>query len=128
MFLFAADSKQYLNHYNNFYNDLTNYIVAVNDTIDNVSIAAGKGTDINFSKFKSVTGWTRIIVNISFWNASSGGTGYSNCTNYAILYSSSGVNMQCRNFASTNIKIKVSVTCLYFKSELIESTTIPNPR
>lgn len=102
-------------------------IVAVNDTVDNISIGANGTVQVDFTKFKSVKGYTRIIVNTSFWNATTNGGGYSNAFVYSMLYASSGVGIQMRNIANAGIRVKLSVTCLYFNS-YIESSVIPTPR
>ena len=111
----------------NYYNDLDKYIVAVNQTIDNITIQAGKSADIAFTKFTYVKGWTRIVTNVSFWNATSGGKNYSFCINYAILYNTDHTSLQCRNlYTSDAAKVKVSITCLYYKDKLIGSNNIPS--
>lgn len=102
-------------------------IIAVNETIDNISIGANGTVQVNFTKFKSVKGYTRIIVNTSFWNATTNGGGYSNAFVYGMLYASSGVGIQMKNIANAGIRVKLSVTCLYFNS-YIESSVIPTPR
>lgn len=102
-------------------------IIAVNETIDNISIGANGTVQVNFTKFKSVKGYTRIIVNTSFWNATTNGGGYSNAFVYSMLYASSGVGIQMKNIANAGIRVKLSVTCLYFNS-YIESSVIPTPR
>ena len=123
--------KQLLLNYNSqltsLNNDLDKYIVAVNQEVDNVSIPAGKSIDIAFNKFMYVKGWTRIVTNVSFWNATSGGKNYSFCINYAILYDTSHTSLQCRNlYTSDSAKVKVSITCLYYKDKLIGSNNIPS--
>ena len=111
----------------NHYNDLDKYIVAVNQSVDNITIPAGKSTDIAFTKFMYVKGWTRIVTNVSFWNATSGGKNYSFCVNYAILYDTTKTSLQCRNlYTSDSAKVKVSITCLYYKDKLIGSNNIPS--
>lgn len=102
-------------------------IIAVNETIDNISIGANGTVQVNFTKFKSIKGYTRIIVNTSFWNATTNGGGYSNAFVYSMLYASSGVGIQMKNIANAGIRVKLSVTCLYFNS-YIESSVIPTPR
>lgn len=102
-------------------------IIAVNETIDNISIGANGTVQVNFTKFKSVKGYTRIIVNTSFWNATTNGGGYSSAFVYSMLYASSGVGIQMKNIANAGIRVKLSVTCLYFNS-YIESSVIPTPR
>lgn len=102
-------------------------IIAVNETIDNISIGANGTVQVDFTKFKSVKGYTRIIVNTSFWNATTNGGGYSNAFVYSMLYASSGVGIQMKNIANAGIRVKLSVTCLYFNS-YIESSVIPTPR
>ena len=69
-------------------------IVAVNETVDNISIGANGTVQVAYPKFKQVKGYTRIIVNTSFWNATTNGGGYSNAFAYSILYDSSGVAIQ----------------------------------
>ena len=84
-------------------------------------------SDIAFTKFMYVKGWTRIVTNVSFWNATSGGKNYSFCINYAILYDTSHTSLQCRNlYTSDSAKVKVSITCLYYKDKLIGSNNIPS--
>ena len=74
-----------------------------------------------------VKGWTRIVTNVSFWNATSDGKNYSFCINYAILYSNSHTTLQCRNLhTSDSAKVKASITCLYYKDKLIGSNNIPS--
>lgn len=101
-------------------------IVAVNDTVDNISIGANGTVQVDYTKFKQVKGYTRIIVNTSFWNATTNGGGYSNAFVYSMLYASSGVGIQMKNIANAGIRVKLSVTCLYFNS-YIESSVIPTP-
>lgn len=101
-------------------------IVAVNDTVDNISIGANGTVQVDYTKFKPVKGYTRIIVNTSFWNATTNGGGYSNAFVYSMLYASSGVGIQIKNIANAGIRVKLSVTCLYFNS-YIESLVIPTP-
>lgn len=111
----------------NYYNDLDKYILAVNQEVDNVVIPAGKSVDVSFSKFVCVKGWTRIVTNVSFWNATSGGKNYSFCINYAILYNTTYTSLQCRNlYTSDSAKVKISITCLYYKDKLIGSNNIPS--
>lgn len=101
-------------------------IIGVNETIDNISIGANGTTQVNFTKFKPVKGYTRIIVNTSFWNATTNGGGYSNAFVYSMIYASSGVGIQMKNIANAGIRVKLSVTCLYFNS-YIENSVIPTP-
>ena len=108
---------------------LSNYnkkftIVAVDDVVDNISITANGTVYVDYTKFKSVSSHTRIVMNTSFENATTGGGGYSNAFIYGILYNSAGVRILVKNVANTGIKVKLHVTCLYFNS-YIESSTIP---
>lgn len=101
-------------------------IVAVNETIDNIYIGANGTTQVEYTKFKSVKGYTRIIVNTSFWNATTNGGGYSNAFVYSMIYASSGVGIQMKNVSNAGIRVRLSITCLYFNS-YIENSVIPTP-
>lgn len=97
---------------------MKNAIFVEEYNLDNQSLAANS-TDIFDVQVPAIDGYSRGAFNVSVYNATSGGTGSSNCTIYQQVISGDTVRVAIRNNGSSTVKIRVNVRMEYINTNLV---------